>query len=178
MISLQDIFDSISDYLRVMFPGIKKIHMERIRNLQTPALTVELISYNTPKFSANIIEKKVDIEIIFFSKDDSVKEAMVVAEKLSQAFSIGLKVKDRFLHVFEEPETKLIDQDMHFVIRFDFWEEYKPLVPTSGGNEAEFDQGDTNIENIIDERETENVDGVISSKLEYMEEMFVHLEIE
>lgn len=120
MISVQDIYEEIARVLRAIFPNLKRVYQERIQNLDTPAMTIELISYKTPQFSQNIINKKVDLDIIYFSKSNGQREALEVLDMLTSAFSMGLKVKDRFLHVIDTPEYKLVDQDLHFLLTFDY----------------------------------------------------------
>ena len=120
MISVQDIYEEIARVLRSIFPNLKRVYQERIQNLDTPAMTIELISYKTPQFSQNIINKKVDLDIIYFSKSNCHREALEVLDMLTSAFSMGLKVKDRFLHAIDTPEYKLVDQDLHFLITFDY----------------------------------------------------------
>lgn len=123
MISVQDIYEEIARVLRAIFPNLKRVYQERIQSLDTPAMTIELISYKTPQFSQNIINKKLDLDIIYFSKGNGQREALEVLDMLTSAFSMGLKVKDRFLHVIDTPEYKLVDQDLHFLITFDYQDE-------------------------------------------------------
>nr|DAU82951.1 MAG TPA: tail completion protein [Caudoviricetes sp.] len=120
MVSVQDIYEEIARVLRAIFPNLKRVYQERIQNLDTPAMSIELISYRTPQFSQNIINKKVDLDIIYFSKSNGQREALEVLDMLTSAFSMGLTVKDRFLHVMDTPEYKLVDQDLHFLLTFDY----------------------------------------------------------
>ena len=130
MISVQDIYNEIARVLRAIFPNLKRVYQERIQNLDTPAMSIELISYKTPQFSQNIINKKVDLDIIYFSKSNGHREALEVLDMLTSAFSMGLKVSKRdeegkaintrFLHSLGSPEYKLVDQDLHFLITFDY----------------------------------------------------------
>ena len=120
MISVQDIYNEIARVLRAIFPNLKRVYQERIQNLDTPAMSIELISYRTPQFSQNIINKKLDLDIIYFSKSNGQREALEVLDMLTSAFSMGLKVKNRFLHAIDTPEYKLVDQDLHFLLTFDY----------------------------------------------------------
>ena len=130
MISVQDIYEEIARVLRAIFPNLKRVYQERIQNLDTPAMSIELISYKTPQFSQNIINKKVDLDIIYFSKSNGQREALEVLDMLTSAFSMGLKVKDRFLHVIDTPEYKLVDQDLHFLLTFDYQDELQMIYVT------------------------------------------------
>lgn len=127
MVSVQDIYEEIARVLRAIFPNLKRVYQERIQNLDTPAMTIELISYKTPQFSQNIINKKVDLDIIYFSKSNGQREALEVLDMLTSAFSMGLTVKDRFLHVMDTPEYKLVDQDLHFLLTFDYQDELQMI---------------------------------------------------
>ena len=130
MINLQDIYEEIARVLRAIFPNIKRVYQERIEHLETPAMSVELISYKTPQFSQDIINKKVDLDIIYFSKGNGHREALEVLDMLTSVFSMGLKVSKRdeegkaistrFLHTLASPEYKLVDQDLHFLLTFDY----------------------------------------------------------
>lgn len=130
MISVQDIYEEIARVLRAIFPNLKRVYQERIQNLDTPAMTIELISYKTPQFSQNIINKKLDLDIIYFSKSNGQREALEVLDMLTSTFSMGLKVKDRFLHVMDTPEYKLVDQDLHFLITFDYQDKLEMIYVT------------------------------------------------
>ena len=132
MISISDVFGSVNDTLRGLFPGAK-VYKERIRKLYTPALSVELVSFTTPQHSKHIINKKIDLDIIYFSKSNEVGEALAVCDRLMSAFSMGIYVRKygkdgeildkRFIHCLQAPEYKLVDQDLHFMVKFEFADE-------------------------------------------------------
>lgn len=135
MISTQDIFRSVNDKLKALFPDAT-VYKERIRKLYAPALSVELVSFSTPQHSKHIINKKIDLDIIYFSKDNKVGEALTVCDRLMSAFSMGMYVRNydeggslrdkRYIHCLKPPEYKLVDQDLHFLIQFEFADEYLP----------------------------------------------------
>lgn len=132
MIRLTDVFVAVNDTLKASFKNIKT-YKERINKLDRPLMSVELISFSTSPQSRFIINKSIDLDIIYFSKDNSVEEALKVADKLMSAFSLGLSVRaygkvgamveKRHLHCMKPPEYKLVDQDLHFLVRFDFADE-------------------------------------------------------
>lgn len=186
MIEIKDVLIEIDRTLRVLFPNIKKVHLERINKLISPALSIEIIGYKTPVIDQHIVNKKLSIEIVYFAKENSVKEALLVQEKLTRAFALGLKVKDRFLHIDEECESKLIEQDLHFLMDFDFLDELKPTIATKNKNESIFDTGDTSIENIVNEIEIKETDEtifidsdkkVLTNDLVYMETLHLDYEL-
>ena len=144
-ISVQDIYIEIARVLRAIFPNLKRVYQERIEHLETPAMSIELISYRTPQFSENIINKKVDLDIIYFSKSNGHREALEVLDMLTSAFSMGLKVSKRdekgkaintrFLHTLASPEYKLVDQDLHFLITFDYQDPLEMVYVTEPDDE-------------------------------------------
>ena len=135
MIELVDVFKSVDKTLRASIPGIE-VYKERINRVKRPVMSVELISFNTRPHSRSIINKSIDLDIIYFSKNNSVGEALVMADKLMSAFSMGLSVRaydkdgaiidKRHIHCLKAPEYKLVDQDLHFLVRFDFADIFRP----------------------------------------------------
>lgn len=141
MIAITDVFTSVNDTIRAIFPTAK-VHKERINKLETPSLSVQLISYRTPQHSKTIINKKIDLDIIYFSKENTVFEALEAMEKLMSAFSMGIFVRKysdgelvdkRFIHSLKTPEYKLVDNDLHFLISFDFADEFKRVFLNDDG---------------------------------------------
>lgn len=132
MIKLTDVFVAVNDTLKASFKNIKT-YKERINKLDRPLMSVELITFSTSPQSRFIINKSIDLDIIYFSKDNTIEEALKVADKLMSAFSLGLSVRaygkdgamveKRHLHCMKPPEYKLVDQDLHFLVRFDFADE-------------------------------------------------------
>ena len=155
MVKVMDIMEEIERTLRAMFPRMERVHLERIRAIKEPSLSIEIITYRAPVLDQYVTRKMVDVEIIYFSKDNSVAEALAMQDELTRAFSLGLKVKDRFLHMGEPAEGKMIDQDLHYLMQFDFYDELKPLIATRYEHVARPDVGATSIENIIGEKEVE-----------------------
>ena len=141
MISISDVFGSVNDTLKGLFPGAE-IYKERIRKLNPPALSVELVSFTTPQHSTHIIHKKIDLDIIYFSNSNEVGEALSVCDRLMSAFSMGIYVRKygkdrtildkRFIHCLQAPEYKLVDQDLHFLVKFEFADEFMPGYLTDG----------------------------------------------
>ena len=135
MIKLTDVFKSVDETLRASFKSIKA-YKERINKLDRSVMSVELISFSTSPHSRFIINKSIDLDIIYFSKNNSVGEALIAADRLMSAFSMGLSVRaydkdgaivdKRHIHCLKAPEYKLVDQDLHFLVRFDFADEFDP----------------------------------------------------
>lgn len=135
MIKLTDVFAAVNETLLASFDKIE-VFKERIQKQKRPDMSVELISFTTSPHSRFIINKSLDLDIIYFSKSNSVGEALRVADKLMGAFSMGLTTRvydkdgvlidKRTLHCLKSPEYKLVDQDLHFLVRFDFADELEP----------------------------------------------------
>lgn len=135
MIKLTDIFRAVNETLLASFEGIE-VYKERINKQTRPDMSVEIISFSTSPHSRYIINKSIDLDIIYFSKNNTVGEALKIADRLMSAFSMGLTVRvyddekklvdKRTLHCLKAPEYKLVDQDLHFLVRFDFADELEP----------------------------------------------------
>lgn len=76
------------------------------------------------------------MDIIYFSNSNEVGEALSVCDRLMSAFSMGIYVRKygkdgeildkRFIHSLQSPEYKLVDQDLHFMVKFEFADEFMP----------------------------------------------------
>lgn len=148
-IKVQDIFYDIARVLKAIYPNKKlKVHQERIADLKTPAMSIELVQYSTPQFSQSIINKRVDLDIIYYAESDTVQEALTMVSPLMSAFSMGLTVYSRdldgnierldggeiaykrFIHCLRPPEYSLVDQDLHFMVTFEWADSYRPVYVT------------------------------------------------
>lgn len=160
MIELKDIMEEIGRTLKALYPNIKGVTSERIEDMDSisPGFSIELITSRNRAVSENISNKFVDLDIIYFSEHNTILEALEVQEALTRAFSLGLHVKDRFLHTLGEVESKLVDQDLHFLVRYDFADELKPLYVDEDGNLKDIDTGNTNLGNIDEDREIEKME--------------------
>lgn len=148
-IKVQDIYFELGRVLKAIFPyGELSVYEERIANLAVPAMTIELVEYSTPQHSQNIINKRLDLDIIYYSESDTVFEALKMVDPLMGAFSMGLKVYSRdgdgnilrddkgkivysrFLHCLKAPDYTLVDQDLHFMVTFDWADSFSPTYVT------------------------------------------------
>ena len=148
-IKVQDIFYEIARVLKAIYPNKKlKVHQERIADLKTPAMSIELVQYSTPQFSQSIINKRVDLDIIYYAESDTVHEALTMVSPLMSAFSMGLTVysrdldgnierldageiaNKRFIHCLRPPEYTLVDQDLHFMVTLEWADSYRPVYVT------------------------------------------------
>jgi hypothetical protein len=161
MIAITDVFASVNDTIRAIFPTAN-VYKERINKLETPSLSVQLISYRTPQHSKTIINKKIDLDIIYFSKENTVFEALEAMEKLMSAFSMGIFVRKysggelidkRFIHSLKTPEYKLVDNDLHFLISFDFADEFKGVFLT---DDKKFLDNSEETRGLYEKKESDN----------------------
>ena len=148
-IKVQDIFYEIARVLEAIYPTKDlKVHRERIKDLKTPAMSIELIQYSTPQYSQKIINKRLDLDMIYYSDTDTVREALSMVNPLMSAFSMGLKVYardedgniqrdehgkikySRFIHCLRPPEHTLVDQDLHFMVTFEWADSFTPVYVT------------------------------------------------
>lgn len=87
MVKVMDIMEEIERTLRVMFPRMERVHLERIRTIKEPALSIEIITYHAPVLDPYVMRKMVDVEIIYFSKHNSVAEALAMQDELTRALA-------------------------------------------------------------------------------------------
>lgn len=155
MIDLLDVYIAINHTLKATFKDIR-VYKERVKKsgldrdrLDTNLLTIEPIRFKTSPHSRYIINKSLDFDIIYMSKDNKVIEALQVADKLMGAFSMGLSVKayrdgvmvdKRHLHCLQSPEYKLVDQDLHFLVKFDFADGYHGQYLGDDGEIKDYDR--------------------------------------
>lgn len=153
MIRTVDLFEEIGRVLNSLF-DLEEVTAERIQKIQfkdsndrqkaLPLMSIELVTYESPVFNQTTVNKTITVDIIYFSKGNTVAEALEVLEALNGAFSMGLFVKDRFIHTSGKPDSHLEGQDLHYLVTFDFKDEYKPLMADVHGNVRSFN---TNINN-------------------------------
>lgn len=157
MIRAKDIFNELGRVLNSLFDlkGLHRVTAERVQKVTfkdsnewkkaLPLISLELVSYETPVISQAIVQKNVTVDIIYFSKGNTVAEALEVSDALVNAFGLGLHVKDRYLHTKGAPDIHLEGQDLHFLLTFSFKDEYKPLMVDDGGNVRSYDTDTTNV---------------------------------
>lgn len=169
MISLKDFLESLYRQLRVLYPGAS-VHMERIEKIQEPCISIELIGYNTRPVSNYSVRKFIDLDIIYFSKDNSIQEGVVFGDYVKDLLGLGLRVKDRFIKTVETPEMRFVDQDIHLNVAFEFRDIYRPISVSDDGDIVTIDQGATNLENYLDKNTK-------TGPLEYMENLKAFIEL-
>lgn len=190
-----DFLAALRDTLRVALPEAKKVHLERVdlAKASLPLLTIEIIAYESTAINAHLADRTLDLDIIYFSADNEIAEGLRVLERLSSVLPHGLPVKDRYIHVTEGPEIKFVDQDLHMLITYRWYDGMKRLILTDEGHLADLNEGD-NLDNTQDEAgvETEVVvddgtpvdmpvvddDSVAHFTIEKMETLIIELENE
>lgn len=199
-IEVQDIVYEIARVLKSIYPesGDLRVHQERIADLKTPAMSIELVQYSTPQFSQNLINKRVDLDIIYFSESDTVAEALSMVNPLMSAFSMGLKVYERdfdgniqrdengnivysrFIHCLRPPEYTLVDQDLHFMVTFEFADNYKPIyVHLDDENVSEYNTADETLDNkeieFINDEDNAKNRAYINEPYRLMEDLYTNV---
>lgn len=149
-----DVMAAVRDVVRVVLPEAKRAHVERIKRADLPALSFELIAYQTPIKDSNTVRKTLDMDIVYFTAERRVGAALGKVERLIEVLAQGLPVKDRYIHVSEGPEFKLIEDDLHVLIAYGWLDDLTAKVLTDSGHLGHHDGESTDINNIVDENET------------------------
>ncbi|NLY20128.1 MAG: hypothetical protein GXZ08_02440 [Tissierellia bacterium] len=153
---IEKILNRIAEDLRIIFPDTKKVYLERIKKLETPSFSIEVVSYDPKIFDESIINTVLTLDIVYFSKDNDVITALKAGDMLKRYLGLGLKVEDRFLHSRYEPRITMIEQDLHFIFTLDFHEGYSPFIVNNINNDLiNLDSGGTNIDNHIETQKYE-----------------------
>lgn len=198
-IKIQDVFYEIARVLQAIYPTKElKVYQERIKDLKTPAMSIELIQYSTPQHSQNIINKRVDLDIIYFSESDTVAEALSMVGLLMGVFSMGLTVYSRdidgnierpdsgeiaykrFIHCLRPPEYSLVDQDLHFMVTFEWADSYKPIyVHLDDENVSEYNTADETLDNkeieFINDEDNAKNRAYINEPYRLMEDLYTNV---
>ncbi len=169
MITTLDFLNEVARTIKVGFPSMKRVHLERIDKLTTPAISVEIVSRKTSKVDSYRSYKEFTIDLIYFSPNNRISETLEVMDRVEALFSIGLKVKDRFLHVEGAPEVRFVEQDLHCVITFGWYDALKVLLASKEAKDPETNEviperiveheiGSTDINNTVDNATNKETD--------------------
>ena len=159
MITVNDIYAEISRVLKIVFPGAK-VYRDAIKKLTVPSFNVQLVVYNTIGFSDKILNRKVKLDIVYLAETDT-KESLEVADKLTSLFMPSFKVKDMHIAMNESPEVKIVDNDLHYLVTFDFFDTFERIVANEDGTITVVETGD------------ETKDPESGKVLEVMERLFI-----
>lgn len=149
----------INRVVRAGFPNAKRVYLERIKALETPSLSIEIVNISHDLFNQYISVKTVALDIIYISSSNSVYEALEAKEKLEALFCHNLKIGDRYPRVIEI-ETTLVDQDLHFNITYEFYDATENYYAGAKNNIIKYDINKTSNNNIYLENEVADEDKV------------------
>ena len=135
------------------------MYLERIKALETPCLSIEIVNISHDLFNQYISVKTVALDIIYISSSNLVYEALEAKEKLEALFCHNLKIGDRYPRV-TEIETTLVDQDLHFNITYEFYDVAEHYYVGANNNIIKYDINKTSNNNIYLENEVADEDKV------------------
>lgn len=84
-----------------------RVYKERIKNLETPSFSVEIVRLATEQESKAVINKKIDLDIIYFSSENKSRRGSISVWVIDEGFSMGIYHRDfkggemvdkRFIH--------------------------------------------------------------------------------
>lgn len=175
MVSINDIQEKIARDLKIIFPNIKRVSRESIRELETPCLSIQLVFYNAPVIHSRQVLKTVEMDLIYYAKSDKKSEGYSVMDRFNSWLALGLPVKDRFIKTAEEPTFSFVDNDLHYLITFQYFDDYAGIFVTDNNHIAEFEDDGEGLENIIEEEgaDRENDLGTIDNNGEEIGDIIV-----
>lgn len=99
IIKMTDIVQNIVSILKAEFK-CKVYSDEALENFAKPCFFIAAIPVTIPQ-TVNFLEKHLSVVLTYFPKDSMRNEIhyLDVFDRLQSHFEVGLKVKDRFLHV-------------------------------------------------------------------------------
>ena len=181
MVSAKDVLDAIEKAMRIAIPTAKRMHLERINLKELPAISIEVIAFSPIVQDMHRTRKSLDLDFIFLSSKNKIAEGLGVMERISQVFGLGLHVKDRYIHTTGEgPEMKFVDQDLHVLIEYVWFDDFVPLIVTGGGHLGEMDPDKTDPGNIQDEHESPkdpDEKNELKQEIQYMELLFTDIDV-
>lgn len=125
IIKMTDIMQSIVGILKAEFK-CKVYSDEMLENFTKPCFFITAIPVAIPQ-TVNFLEKHLSIVLTYFPKDSMRNEIhyLDVFDRIQSHFTLGLKVKDRFLHVDKvTPDRVGEEQDiLQITIEFIYMEQ-------------------------------------------------------
>ena len=135
MISTREFLNELARTIKVGFPSFKQVNLERIDKISYPALSVEIVDRRTSNVDPYRSYKSLTLDLIYWNGSNKISPSLDVMDRLEALFSLGLHVKDRFIKVEEPPEMKFVDQDLHCLLTFGWYDSAKILMATEGREE-------------------------------------------
>lgn len=110
MLTLKEIATAINDKLKEVLPEIKRQSKDISKGYSRPGLYVDFDSVSTSDYIGKKRERAIQVIIYFFPTDqyNYKLEVLEVQEKLEEAFSGHLKIKEGFIvYPFEVNSVKV-----------------------------------------------------------------------
>lgn len=148
-----DVMDVLRQTIQAAMPGAKRAYFERLDKANLPALSFELISYSSPQVDSQRVRRSLDLDVVYLSRSNTVGEALEVMGMLGDILPFGLPVKDRFIYPAEGPEMRLVDQDLHMLITYEWLDLGAPVVITESGKLGWVEPEETSPGNVIKEQD-------------------------
>ena len=118
MINLIDIQNAITLRLKNKFPEYIIYVEENKKEIETPSFFVEVRPLLTDQFT-KYKNKLINIDIMYFSKDENKRENLIMSELLEELFYLILRVKERRLHI-KNINIKEVKDILHCSFSLDF----------------------------------------------------------
>ena len=118
MINLIDIQNAITLRLKNKFPEYIIYVEENKKEIETPSFFVEVRPLLTDQFT-KYKKKLINIDIMYFSKDENKRENLIMSELLEELFYLILRVKERRLHI-KNINIKEVKDILHCSFSLDF----------------------------------------------------------
>lgn len=133
MITLVNIQNAIGDKLGSKFNY--RIYMEEVKKgKETPSFFVNIIPVNTDNFVA-YKQKLINIDIMFFSLNETVSENLAMIDSLESLLSTTLTVLDRNLTI-KSLDFKVVDNILHCNFSLDFADNNEVVTITKPNGET------------------------------------------
>ena len=163
MISTREFLNELARTIKVGFPSFKQVNLERIDKISYPALSVEIVDRRTSNVDPYRSYKSFTLDLIYWNGSNKISPSLEVMDRLEALFSLGLHVKDRFIKVEEPPEMKFVDQDLHCLLTFGWYDSAKILIATEGREDVpprivEHTPGETDIKNTKDDATNKEIE--------------------
>src|SRR5699024_6072652 len=117
----------------------------------TPCLSIQLVFYNAPVIHSRQVLKTIEMDLIYYTKYNKKSEGYSVMDRFNSWLGLGLPVKDRFIKTAEEPTFSFVYNDLHYLITFQYFDDYAGMFVTDNDHIAEFEDDGEGLENIIEE---------------------------
>lgn len=118
MITLLDIQKSISRKLDSKFSDYY-IYTEEVKDgLKRPSFFINIMPISTKNFIANK-EKLINIDIMYFSENETNEEKLNMINMLEDLLNITLEIKDRVITI-ESLDFKVVNDILHCIFNLDF----------------------------------------------------------